>query len=59
MAGITAADEFAVFLLGAILSLAGETEQEARGREDSDAEMQRTRARKAKAAESATLKGYS
>ena len=59
MAGITAADEFAVFLLGAILLLAGETEQEASGREDSDAEMQRTRARKAKAAESATLKGYS
>jgi hypothetical protein len=40
MAGITAADEFAVFLLGAILLLAGETEQEASGREDSDAEMQ-------------------
>ena len=40
MAGITAADEFAVFLLGAILFLAGETEQEASGREDSDAEMQ-------------------
>ena len=40
MAGITAADEFAVFLLGAILVLAGETEQEASGREDLDAEMQ-------------------
>ena len=40
IAGITAADEFAVFLLGAILFLAGETEQEASGREDSDAEMQ-------------------
>ena len=40
MAGITAADEFAVFLLGAILLLAGETEWEASGREDSDAEMQ-------------------
>ena len=40
MAGITAADEFAVFLLGAILLLVGETEQEASGREDSDAEMQ-------------------
>ena len=40
MAGITAADEFAVFLLGAILFLAGETKQEASGREDSDAGMQ-------------------
>ena len=40
MAGITAADEFAVFLLGAILLLAGETEQEASSRKDSDAEMQ-------------------
>jgi hypothetical protein len=40
MAGITAADEFVVFLLGAILLLAGETEWEASGREDSDAETQ-------------------
>jgi hypothetical protein len=40
MAGITAADEFAVFLLGAILLLAGEIEQEASGRENSDVEMQ-------------------
>ena len=40
MAGITAVDEFAVFLLGAILFLADETEQEASGGEDSDAEMQ-------------------
>jgi hypothetical protein len=40
MAGITAADEFAVFLLGAILFLGGETEQEESGRENSDAEMQ-------------------
>jgi hypothetical protein len=40
IAGIAAADEFAVFLLGAILLLTGEQSKEARGREDSDAEMQ-------------------
>jgi hypothetical protein len=59
MVGITAADEFAVFLLGAILA------SRYRNRVGGDWQRRfrcgnaKTRARKAKAAESVTLKGYS